>query len=82
MTAFAVHLNLGEHRELHAEGATAKRQDLFVAARLLAQEFIGREPEDFQPLIAVGFVQRFQPFVLFGQAAPEATLTTSSTLPR
>ncbi|MOA25516.1 hypothetical protein D3C78_1462420 [compost metagenome] len=69
MTVFAVHFKLGKHRELNAKGATAKRQDLFVAARLLPEELVGWEAQYLKTLVTVGFVQGFQPGILLGQAA-------------
>ncbi|MNT16723.1 hypothetical protein D3C72_1518390 [compost metagenome] len=66
---FTGHADLGEHREAHVVGQLAELLDLRLAARLLAEEVVGREAQHFQALRVLLRVQRLQAFVLRGQAA-------------
>lgn len=61
--------DLGKHREGDVVGELAELRDLRFAARLLAVEVVGRKRQHFQALCALVAIQRFQPFVLRGQAA-------------
>src|ERR1700728_1648055 len=65
----AVHVDLLEQRERHAVGARTELLDLLGGAGLLAQELVAGEPEDTEPLVAVGLLQALQPLVLRRETA-------------
>ena len=69
MATFAVHFNLGEHREGDVVSQRAELGYFSVSARLLTQELVAREAQNFQTGVFLLFVQSFQRFVLRGQAA-------------
>src|SRR5689334_22699136 len=64
MCTGAVDIDLGEHRELHAEGGAAETLNLLVAARFLPAKLIARKAKHRESLRAVLLMQRLQPIVL------------------
>ena len=70
MPTRTVDLDLGGHRELHAEFGLAEVRDLLLGAGLLRAELVAREAEDDEAVVAVLLVQRLEPGVLRGEAAP------------
>ena len=65
----AVDVDLGEHRERHAEAPVAERRDLRLVARLLVAELVAREAEHGEAAVGVLVVQLLQPGVLRGEPA-------------
>ena len=64
MMIFAVHLQLGEHRESHIIFGRAEGLDIRFRPRLLMQKLVAREAQHHQALALVFLIQRLQLGVL------------------
>jgi len=67
--AVTVHLDLGEHGEAHVIGQRAEAGDVGCIAGFLGAELIAGEAQHLETARGVLALERFQPFVLGGEAA-------------
>ncbi|MPN41179.1 hypothetical protein SDC9_188721 [bioreactor metagenome] len=67
--SLALDYRLAGHRKLDAIGQPAEIGDLPIAARFLLAKIIGRETDDYQPLVLEAGIQLLEAVVLRGEAA-------------
>ena len=65
----AVHLDLGEHREVRVVAQCRELEDLGITTRFLSPELVAGEGEDVEPGVAVGLLQCTQTCVLGREAS-------------
>ncbi len=69
MLIISFYINFGEDGEGGLEAGFAKGGDLFVAAGFLSHEVVGGKGEDDKSLVAIGFIELLESFVLAGESA-------------